>query len=360
MTEFPALEVVTRGPHGLPVGHRIPLGPRGLVLGRSAESDVILHSALVSRRHCEVRLEYERWWVRDVGSSHGTFVRGERIHDAELQHGDCFEMPWGVSFRLWLHEPIVFRHEALERALLQSPDDEAVWAVYADALLDAGDPLGARLGAPSTAEQARWLGPLARDAAVGNLEVSWAHGLPSTVVVRWLSADFPEVSWEQMLGALIRAREFHFVRRLQLDLGSFARNGLSASWVRQALALVGSNLPFLEQLLVGPATLSESAGFDLTACLDKHPRLLGQDAVRVVPWEPMELVVEYGSVDNAFAIRFENDRWWLDAEREVFLNGHPVVRAQLRPGDEVTSLSGVVSRFQPALQSLDSRHVRRP
>jgi adenylate cyclase len=74
-----------------PVGEHYewrPVAAGGAVLGRKETCDVVLASVDVSRQHAEVRFERERWIVRDLGSSNGTFIGATRITEHELRSGE--------------------------------------------------------------------------------------------------------------------------------------------------------------------------------------------------------------------------------------------------------------------------------
>ncbi|MDQ1732883.1 MAG: segregation ATPase FtsK/SpoIIIE, family, partial [Pseudonocardiales bacterium] len=75
---------------GPDAGHVVDL-PRGsTTIGRSGGADIVLHDADISRVHAEVRVDYDGIWVRDLDSTNGTAVAGERIggREAAMPIGD--------------------------------------------------------------------------------------------------------------------------------------------------------------------------------------------------------------------------------------------------------------------------------
>jgi hypothetical protein len=62
------------------------------VIGRDEESDIIFDDPGISRRHSEIRVTTDGphlvATVRDLGSTNGTFVNGERISSRRLEEGD--------------------------------------------------------------------------------------------------------------------------------------------------------------------------------------------------------------------------------------------------------------------------------
>lgn len=62
-------------------GQRVPLEPRGTVVGRDPSPDihVALHEPRVSGVHARLWRDDAGWWIEDLGSTNGTFVDGERI-----------------------------------------------------------------------------------------------------------------------------------------------------------------------------------------------------------------------------------------------------------------------------------------
>jgi hypothetical protein len=59
-----------------------------VILGRSREADVRVPDDNVSRRHAEVRLEDDGYWIVDLGSMNGTIVNGKRVDRARLDDAD--------------------------------------------------------------------------------------------------------------------------------------------------------------------------------------------------------------------------------------------------------------------------------
>ena len=59
-----------------------------LLLGRSSACHMVFADDTVSRRHAELRLHEGRWILRDLGSSHGTWVNGRQVMEAEVAPGD--------------------------------------------------------------------------------------------------------------------------------------------------------------------------------------------------------------------------------------------------------------------------------
>ncbi|MBD3784978.1 MAG: FHA domain-containing protein, partial [Micrococcales bacterium] len=73
-------------------GERYPLMGAMTILGRDDSADIILDDPGISRRHSELRVTTDGphfvTSVRDLGSTNGTFVNGERITSTHLEDGD--------------------------------------------------------------------------------------------------------------------------------------------------------------------------------------------------------------------------------------------------------------------------------
>jgi pSer/pThr/pTyr-binding forkhead associated (FHA) protein len=77
----------------LPPRPPVPLPTSGsLVLGRSRTCDLTLASPDSSRRHAQIDAEADGYRIRDLGSTNGTFVNGERVEERRLATGDRIEI----------------------------------------------------------------------------------------------------------------------------------------------------------------------------------------------------------------------------------------------------------------------------
>ena len=69
-------------------GDPIPLLKDRLLVGRRESSDICLTYQNVSSRHCELFLERGYWKVRDLKSTNGIKVNGERVIEKRVLPGD--------------------------------------------------------------------------------------------------------------------------------------------------------------------------------------------------------------------------------------------------------------------------------
>src|SRR5438309_11768207 len=77
----PQLVALTDGPN-------ILLDKPILLLGRHQECDIQLGSRKVSRRHCCIAQVSDYLVIRDLGSTNGIRINGDRVSEGRLQPGD--------------------------------------------------------------------------------------------------------------------------------------------------------------------------------------------------------------------------------------------------------------------------------
>ncbi len=78
---------VLRGVSGAYFGKIIPIRGR-LTIGRGSECDLILDEPEMSRKHAMIENSGDGIYLRDLGSSNGTFVNGVQVRDAVLHPDD--------------------------------------------------------------------------------------------------------------------------------------------------------------------------------------------------------------------------------------------------------------------------------
>ncbi|MGH7322899.1 MAG: FHA domain-containing protein [Candidatus Rokuibacteriota bacterium] len=97
-------------------------------IGRGQGMDILIDNVSVSRRQAELRNDAGSWIVRDLGSSNGTFVNGERVTvDRSLKAGD--EISFGkfsIFFDRTLTEPVARGPAAAPRRSAPMPAEGTV------------------------------------------------------------------------------------------------------------------------------------------------------------------------------------------------------------------------------------------
>ena len=86
---FPYLEHYPE-PGGPP--HRIVLEQMPFRIGRHPSANYIIYSRQVSKEHTEIVRAGKDFRIRDLGSTNGTFVNGQRIREAPLVNGDIIHV----------------------------------------------------------------------------------------------------------------------------------------------------------------------------------------------------------------------------------------------------------------------------
>lgn len=84
-------------PDGREATHDLP--EEKTTVGRLPENTLQIEDSSVSSRHAEILFENNSWFIRDLGSTNGTFLNGSKIENAVLNHGD--ELRFGSIVTLY-------------------------------------------------------------------------------------------------------------------------------------------------------------------------------------------------------------------------------------------------------------------
>lgn len=363
----------------------LPLG-RALAVGGAPPADVVIPGASPQFR---LSRRGGRWRLEGAAGGDGTWLNGRRVASAELEHGDA----------IWLRQTILVfvdrpeaSNAALEAAVTERPDDAARVRVWADWLIEHGDPLGGHLLSEAPADFVlEGLAPLTRE---GRLELDWQHGLLRAARLRTIN----DATWSnvELLARLLSLRVARWLRELTVDLSTWvmpSAAGLQTDATATLRRLInGPALPLLEKLSLGylvQALPRSSFADELLARLaTRYPKLdARRDAVLPVArhaWLEVEAVppdvdfhhpgrdlrrvpldsgvwvsvadhgrlravppgVQRPGVPESFLVRQEAPLWCLvPLEPGLTLNGHPAVATRLLPGDVITQPRGAQYRF---------------
>lgn len=73
-------------------GQGFHLEGRGWTIGRHASNRLVVRQISISRHHCRLELADDHYRLRDLDSSHGTFVNSRAIHECQLESGDVITL----------------------------------------------------------------------------------------------------------------------------------------------------------------------------------------------------------------------------------------------------------------------------
>jgi adenylate cyclase len=71
-------------PH--PVIHSLQFGPNAI--GRDSENGIVIVDNSLSRRHAELIVTPNAYWLRDLGSLNHSFVNNQPIQNCQIYDGD--------------------------------------------------------------------------------------------------------------------------------------------------------------------------------------------------------------------------------------------------------------------------------
>ena len=113
---------------GTEAGRMVVVGPEGLLIGREAREGLLVEEIGVSRRHARIAAGPDGgFYVEDLGSTNGTFVRDRRVSFAPLSPGDSIRLGQRLRLRFALTDEA---EEALQRTLYESSVRDSLTHVF--------------------------------------------------------------------------------------------------------------------------------------------------------------------------------------------------------------------------------------
>ena len=73
-------------------GESVPITSGTITIGRATECDIVIRHPSVSPKHCQLLFRGGSWFLRDLGSEHGTFVGRERCEKARVKSGSLLHI----------------------------------------------------------------------------------------------------------------------------------------------------------------------------------------------------------------------------------------------------------------------------
>jgi len=82
----------------------VNINPPRFTVGRSSMNDLVLGQMGISRSHAAVVNQNGEYWLRDLGSKHGTYVNGIRVEETRLTNGDRVQLGGLHAVSLTFHQ----------------------------------------------------------------------------------------------------------------------------------------------------------------------------------------------------------------------------------------------------------------
>lgn len=145
---------------------------RDMLVGRHQDAEILLQSTDISRKHAALLFRDDHIWVKDLKSTNGTFVNGERVEqeqEIELHDGDMLQF---ASFMFMILAPERYKAD------LPEIDVEPVTTVPHDQ------------GMPSIAERAAETG-ITRDGMPQQVSIPKPAPIPENVRVEVVAEPKP-------------------------------------------------------------------------------------------------------------------------------------------------------------------------
>ncbi|AMV35005.1 Sporulation kinase A [Pirellula sp. SH-Sr6A] len=77
---------------GVRAGHQFTLQEGAKRIGRDSQCEIHLSDSETSRNHAVIEFREGQYWIRDLGSSNGTFINDQRVSESKLTSGDRIQI----------------------------------------------------------------------------------------------------------------------------------------------------------------------------------------------------------------------------------------------------------------------------
>jgi diguanylate cyclase (GGDEF)-like protein len=106
---------------GVTAGQVHSLSLAGTTIGRQEDAGLLIADPGISRQHAKIFFSKGRWWVRDLGSSNGSYSGGQSVTELELADGALLRFGPHASFRFQLMD--ARQEKALQKLYETSTND---------------------------------------------------------------------------------------------------------------------------------------------------------------------------------------------------------------------------------------------
>ncbi len=110
-------------PDGTETEHSLPA--KTVRIGRAAENDIVVEDPSISAFHCEIRVGDGFFQFKDMGSTNGIRVNGERLPEAMLGDGDLIRFGKVRARFVWGNSPPPKKALPAQLASEETDQDEA-------------------------------------------------------------------------------------------------------------------------------------------------------------------------------------------------------------------------------------------
>ena len=227
-------------------------------VGRQKSNTLCLDDRLVSRRHCLIKKEGDRFKITDLDSSHGTVVNGTPIRESFIVHGDQIRMADSLFLflleegeELTLQEPIQLDEgELMTQSTVQLESDNSRYLGRQDLLTEAlpagriARDLNALLRISTTINSIQGLEPLQRRLLELIFEVVPAER-GAILTIGEVETDYRSVcSWDRLAGAdqPVRLSRTIVDRVLKERAAVLSNHSLQSGLIKDAESLVSSGV----------------------------------------------------------------------------------------------------------------------